>query len=100
MRIRTRSSSPRGEGLITVVASAIVLVLLGLLALDLVTLTMASSTNARVAKDAARAAANQQNQAQAQQAAQKAVLSFKKSGIISQLFGLINSSTRQTIRSL
>lgn len=75
----------RGSSFIEAVCIAVVLIPITLAALDFITLIIANTMNDTAVKNAARAAANQSDGPAAAQAAEKAIQSFQKSGIIKSL---------------
>lgn len=72
----------RGTSLIEMVVGAIFFIPIGLVAVDLVSLSMVEQVNDHIARDAARAAANQMDSAAAFAAAEKTVKMFKVNALI------------------
>ncbi len=80
-RFRPRRSR-KGVSLIETLAGMMVLIPLGLVALDLSTLIATQNIQERVVEDAARAAGNQVDQNSASQAAKNSIDSFKPQSLI------------------
>lgn len=79
---RRKRRPDRGASLIEAALGALVLIPIALLIVDLMCLVFANSVNDTAAKNCARAGANQPNGAAAAAAAQKALATFQKSGIV------------------
>lgn len=82
LKNRRNGRSNRGTSLIEVLTGAMFLIPIGLVAVDLVSLSMVEQVNEHIARDAARAAANQLDANSAKQAAQKAVTMYQKNALI------------------
>lgn len=82
---RTGNRNRRGQSFIEAVCAAFIIIPIALCLLDLIVLVVANSMNDTAAKNAARAAANQPDGGSAWQAAQKSVVSFHGSAIVTSL---------------
>ena len=77
-----KQNRTRGASLIEAALGALILVPIALLIVDIMCLVFANSVNDTCAKNCARAGANQPNGGAANAAAEKALATFQKSGII------------------
>lgn len=81
-RIRRGGRRNKGQSLVEVMVGLIILVPIGLAALDLVVFTQATQANEQLAETAARAAASAGSQSGAQQNAQDVMQRFQPSSIM------------------
>lgn len=82
---RNHRGSQRGVSLIEAALGSLILIPIALLIVDLIAIVIANSMNDTAVKNCARAGANQPDGALANQAAEKALATFQKSGIVKSL---------------